>query len=414
MPRWLLFRREFRQFRNSASALLGAVRLLAGSCWTPAMLARASAQARFRDAAAAQRLRELSAVWAAFERWKAQHRFYEEDDLIVLAADAQANAQPDAAERPAALFLYGFYDFMPAQQALVGRLISLADEACAWLLYAERDGAPAPGFEYAEPTVRWLCEALGGAAVDFAEEAGDGGDLRRLSDGLFAEHDLPDGEATREWDGSVRVANCPGEPAEAAQVVRAVLRAAQEAGAQGSVGVLLRGGEPASGLLAEAFDRAGVECYMRESLPLAQSVAGRIALALVELAAGEAERADVVEFLALARIRWPQDLSPTFLDRASRQAGITRGRREWLARLRSRSAQLLREAERSVDEEDPPRLRREAALCAAGAGFLEEFFHRTALLAEHHLGPHGRQAPGHGPRLCPGRRWRQGGRPRRD
>ncbi len=366
----------FRRFRNASSALLSAVRLLAASLWTPPMLARAAGQARFRDRAAARRLEELAGVWSAFERWKADARTFEEDDLILRAA-----AQAEASERPCALLLYAFYDFTPAQRALVGRLAGLADAADAYLLYAERDGAREPGFEFAEPTVRWLRETLGAGNVEAAEHTPTGSDLERLVDGLFADTDLPEEAPERRYDGTVRVANCPGEPAEAAQVVRAVLRSAQESDAPARVGVLLRGAEEAGALLAESFDRAGVKCYIREGLPLADSVAGRIALALTELAAGEAERAPVIEFLSLARVRWPEDLSATFLDRASRLAGITRGRAEWVGRLRERAAWLTREAARAEDEDGAARLQREAALCTAGAGFLDEFFQRTDIFS---------------------------------
>jgi len=375
----------FRQFRNAAPALLGALRLLAGACWTPQILQEASGRARFRDDAAPQRLREMASIWREFERWKAEARFFDEDDLILRAA--QPDTEP--AQRPTTLFLYGFYDFTRAQRALVERLLSLAEESAAWLLYDEREGAPAPGFEYAEPTVQWLRETMA-ASVEPVRPADAAHDLGTLVEQLFGEREVLDEDDARTcldamdrtWDGSVRVADCPGEAAEAAHVVRAVLQAADEAGESVRVGVMLRGAQEAGGLLAEAFERAGVNCYQREGLPLAQSVPGRVALALLELAAGDAERAAVIEFLALARVRWPEDLSPTFLDRASRQAGITRGRRQWVERLRSRAAQLLREAERTEDEQAPARLRREAELCTAGAGFLEDFFQRTDVFAQ--------------------------------
>jgi ATP-dependent helicase/nuclease subunit B len=367
----------FRRFRNASSALLGAVRLLAASRWTAPMLARAARQARFRDPAAARRLKELAALWAEFEGWKRAHRCFEEDDLI-LRASSPATAP---AEVPAALLLYAFYDFTPAQQALARRLIDSAEAADAYLLYEQRDGAPAPGFEFAASTVEWLHEASGAERIEFVTPSEERTNLARLAEGLFADADLPSEAAARAYDGTVRVANCPGEGAEAEQVVREVLRAVREAAAPVRVGVLLRGAEGAAGLLAESLDRAGVDCYMREGLPLAQSVAGRIALALSSWGGGVASRAPVIEFLSLARVRWPEDLSATFLDRAARLAGITRGRDIWVERLRGRGALLRREAARAEGEDEAQRLQREAALCTAGAGFLEDFFHRTDIFA---------------------------------
>jgi len=375
-----------RRFPNGASALERAIRALEDCLWTPEALAESAAAAGRFDPGAPRRLRELASVWAALRAWKRGSGLFEDADLVREAGRPEG-APP---ERPEVLCVYGFYDLNPAQRSLLSRLAGSAAEGCLFALWAEQDGGPAPGFEYAAPTVEWLRDLLGAERIECPARPGARTDLERLVEGVFGERPLPPAEEARArlereppgFDGSVRVVSCPGEGAEATEVVREVLRAA---GAWGdrppSVGVLLRGGEGAAPLLAEAFERAGVACYLGEGPALSQTPAGRVALALLDLAVGDAERADVVDFLSLAQIDWPAGLSASALDRMARQAGVVRGRRSWLRRLRARGQRLRRDAEDVEDEADAHALSGEAALCATAVGFLEALFDALRPLA---------------------------------
>ncbi len=375
---------SLRAFANGAPAVARAVRTLEDCLWTPRALQEAAPAAAPADPSAPSRLRELAALWAELRRWKEERRLFEDDDLIAEAA--RQDAAP--AEAPQALLVYGFYDLNPAQRALVGRLIGLAERSAAYLLWGELEGRPAAGFEYALPTVQWLKEALGADEMAPAGGEGPGGDLGRLVGAVFSEHPVRPPQETRAslmaggaFDGSVRVLSCPGEVPQAVEVAREALRVAAGGEGRRSVGVLLRSAEGAAGLLVEAMDRAGVRCYVREGLPLAETVAGRVALSLLALAMGDAERTDVIDFLGLAELRWPADLTATALDRVSREAGILRGRAGWEARLGRRAERLAREAGRAEDESERRLLARDAELCRAAAGFLREFFARVDVLS---------------------------------
>ncbi|GAG43620.1 unnamed protein product, partial [marine sediment metagenome] len=162
---------NFKPFRNSACAVLRALETLENSLWSPHALRRA-ADGAFRDPAAPVRLGQLADLWDRLNRWKADRGLFSADDLLVEAGRPEL----EPAQRPEALFLYGFYDFTPAQRALVRRLISLAEECWAYLLWAEHDGEPSPGFEYAGPTVAWLQEVLGAAAAEPASGGAAGGE----------------------------------------------------------------------------------------------------------------------------------------------------------------------------------------------------------------------------------------------
>lgn len=375
----------FRRFSNGAPAIVRTVELLENSLWTPEALREASGIARFRDPGAAGRLSELAGIWADLRSWKAENGFFGADDVVLAAG--RDNVEPS--EHADVLFIYGFYDFNPAQRTMVRRLMSMARRCSVYVLWEEHDGGPAPGFEYAWPTVRWLREVLGADGAQPAPCRHSGSDLDRLVEGLFKEPRILSGRPPARGaatdrdtvDGTVRIVACPGEPAEAAEVARQVLRCADQGGERLSVSVLLRGAREMAGLLAETFERAGIRCYMREGLPLAESVTGRVTLTLLELAAGDAERAAVVDFLGLAQVDWPSGLSASSLDRLSRQAGILEGPRQWKARLAARADRLHRKAQRSEDETERRTCERDAVLCTTAAGFLGEFSYEVEGLA---------------------------------
>jgi len=365
-----------RGFLNAAPVVLRALFVLRNSLWDPDGLRRAASSAEFRDAGAPRRLRELADLWNGLREWKQRVRRFSDDDLILAAGREEATP----AERPEALLIYGFYDFTAAQRALVGRLASLADRCSAYLLWAGGQDEPAPGFEYAQPTVQWLRSVLACPPPEPLEGREDT-QLAVLTERLFAQQPVMNGEETERRlrlpaDNTLRVLSCPGEEPEACEVTREVLRAARDgAGSRaGGTGVLLRGAEGTAELLDEALSRARVAHYMREGLPLAQTPAGRVALALLDLMVGGARRGDIIDFIGLAQIRMPEGLSATALDRISRQAGLVKGPASWVPRLRQRSERLTEEA-RHADSEAEERARgREAQLCQAAAGFLENFF----------------------------------------
>jgi RecB family exonuclease len=379
---------SFQRFPNGALAIAHTIRTLEDCLWRPDALREAAAGSSglaAGDPGAPGRLRELAGIWARLQAWKQENALFEDADLVVEAA--RADSEP--AEHADILFLYGFYDFTPSQRKLLERLILSARRCSAYLLWADEEGRPAAGFEYAAPAVEWLKRLLEADGVEHLLQPSPSSDLERLQEGVFRERALPPERSAREElrvrpvtpDGSVRVISCPGESPEAVEVVRQLLWAA-EAPEPRSVGVLLRGAEETAGLLAEALDRAGVRCYVREGLPLALTVAGRVALSLIELAeelgphppGRGAERTTVVDFLSLAEVKWPTGLSASALDRVTRQAGITRGPADWPARLLARAGQLRRDAERAEDEAEHRLCAADAQLCTEAAGFLSQFF----------------------------------------
>ncbi len=377
-----------RHFLNAAPAVLEALEDLRESLWSPEALRRAAGTAEFEDLDAPRRLQELADLWSSLRRWKRNAGLFSDNDLIREAG--RRDLTPT--ECPVALLIYGFYDLTPAQDALVGRLISLAQQSKAFMLWAGTAQEPAPGFEYALPTLRRLCELMECAAPTSvaAERAGEPTQLAALRDGLFAPQPIADEEEQKRRlaepaDGTVTVLSCPGEEPEAAETVRQVLRTMQHAApseAPPRVGVLLRGAEGTVELLEETLDRAGIVPFAHEGMPLADTPAGRVALTLLDLAAGDARRGDVINFLGLAHIKMPEGLSATALDRVSREAGIIKGNAAWVPLLRARAERLTEEARHADSEAEEHGGIRRAELCQTAAGFLEDFFGRLESLPQ--------------------------------
>jgi RecB family exonuclease len=371
----------FARFSNAPAALGQVIRTLEDCLWTPEALKAAAPGTAGPDPAAPRRLAELADVWARLRAWKDEKRLFDDADLMREAATAGRGEGPPLGQ----FIVYGFYDLGPAQRALVALLARRAEHRAAFLLWQEEDGRPAPGYEYAAPTVEWLKRLLNVERVTEVGPGAAGSDLERARAGLFSNKELPAPEEAQRrlreltvaFDGTLRMVNCTGRAAQAEEAAREVLRAAREGA--GDAAILVRGAEEA-GLQTEALERAGVRAYVREGLPLRESAAGRVALSLLELAGGDAERAAVLDFLALARVDWPEGLSASALDRVSRLAGVVRGREPWREKLRRQAAQLSSDAQRAEEEPEREACARDAELCRTAAGFMDEFLASAAEL----------------------------------
>jgi len=375
-------------------ALLRAIKVLENSLWSAEKLRAAASEINSADPAAQRKLAELADIWGRLNRWKGEHGFFDTEELLRAALEAEPRPSQGA---PQALFIYGFYDLTPLQQALVSRIARICGSFQAFLLWHQDESGPAPGFDYARPTVEFFMELLRSDEVFCADEAEPASDLDRVRRLLFAEHTFLDdktagariSEMANAFDGSVRIVSCPGEFPEALEVAREALRTFEcspNADSRG-VGVLVRTPRGAAEHLKEAFERTGLGLYLREGLPLKGTVAGRILISLLGLASSEAARSDVVEFLSLAQIEWPEGLSATALDRLSRMAGVVRGRKQWSERLRAlaRSSGLKAHHAESAPERDAAG--HDAELCQVAAGFLEEFLESVSRLAQSHSWP---------------------------
>jgi RecB family exonuclease len=131
---------------------------------------------------------------------------------------------------------------------------------------------------------------------------------------------------------------------DADEEVRAVVRriwAGAEAGTPlHRMAVTYRATDPYARLVLQHFAAAGLPAHGPELVSLAQTVAGRTLLGLLELGDGDADaplrRDDVMAWLAAAPIRDPasgQEVPAAAWDTLSRRAGVVGGRGQWRERL---------------------------------------------------------------------------------
>ncbi len=344
--------------------LLSAVGDLKEACVTPAEIERALPEAGLRGPAVGK-IKEVIALWRAYERRKSDARFYDRADLMRAGASAAA-ASPWLAGIRRLLF-YGFYDLNPLQRLLVERCAEAVDTIFFFPF------VDTPAYDFARPTLQWLRSigfepAAGRPRPDAAKrglaaEAPAG--LEMLRGGLFARFsgsgELPEAGRSEsrgpQGAGShegVAVISAAGEENECREIVREVLRLAGLGGdarepSDGELrfnefAVLLMDPSKYVAPMCEIMHGLGVEPYVREGLPLSRTRAGRSLALLAELLESDLSRRAVMDFLTFAELNVEgvraacgeasqRSMNPALWDHLSRDLGIVQGIDEWRARL---------------------------------------------------------------------------------
>ncbi|MFW6158384.1 MAG: hypothetical protein ACOC8E_03410, partial [Planctomycetota bacterium] len=210
--------------------------------------------------------RALGAIYRAHQAALDRLGLYDSLDLLAAAADA-APGDPRLAESE--LIAYGFYDLTGLQRRLLAAVASEAKAAS--VMVPAGDG---PAFDYAGPLLDWL-EAQG------FERCGTQAGADPLVDRLFKP---PAGDPL---DADVRVLSVPGEPREAREVVRQVLRLAEDGVPFHEIGVLLRNPDEHARLFREAFEQRRIPTFVSGGVPLAETPAAKSMLLLTDLFAGD-------------------------------------------------------------------------------------------------------------------------------
>jgi len=154
----------------------------------------------------------------------------------------------------------------------------------------------------------------------------------------------------------MRLTVAPDAEEEVRVVVRAVLaHLAAEKCRPERIGIAYRSSTPYARLLREQLKIAGVPHHVPSQRTLDQTIAGRVAVGLLELQLHDFPRPDVIRWLSDGPLvdaegrRLPADR----WDRVSREAGVGRGAATWAERLDRHAAEQERQAtEHSADETD--------------------------------------------------------------
>ncbi|HWQ29090.1 MAG TPA: PD-(D/E)XK nuclease family protein, partial [Dehalococcoidia bacterium] len=156
----------------------------------------------------------------------------------------------------------------------------------------------------------------------------------------------------------------PDPASEAREVAREVVIALEGGVALDEIAVFHGADQTYPRLVREALESAGVPVTPSPGIPLIETAAGRGVMALVGLPVSDYSRLAVMDFFSVAPLcdRVPSAdgeavVFPHVWDRASREAGVTRGRDRWLSRLDA-YAQGLAETLASPDTQERERFAR--------------------------------------------------------
>jgi ATP-dependent helicase/nuclease subunit B len=275
------------------------------------------------------KLKDFLKIWKAYEKRLQELGWFDESDVLTSAC--QQVKDSIYLKQTTRLIIYGFYDFNTVQKRLLQNCFN-EKETLIFLPYE-----PTPSFDYVKPTLRWL-KANGfeeSSAVIRAPETPKS-TLEHLCHHLFN-----GGKPADFSPDAIQILSAPGEPREVREVVRAVLRTAQEKKiAFHEIGILLRNPAAYSRLFREAFDLLGIHPYLREGMPLVETRAGRTLALFLNILNQNYSRQSVIEFATFARLipdrlspKTGASITPTRWDALSIRAGIVEGIKEWEERL---------------------------------------------------------------------------------
>jgi RecB family exonuclease len=342
----------------------------------------------------AGRVAEVARQLEAFERALERRRLVDDARRSLLACEALA-ADAEGSRHPAVthLWIYGFYEWVGRQAAVVDALLRrFADTPCAVFLPwpGGRDSEVA---EYARPIRRWF-EARGFTPPHEPgdDEAPPAGDLERARQ-AFARRawSRPAGPSPFDGDGSLLTHRAASASSEALDVLRIIESAAL---AREGPGAMALDPEPSVAILARQADtmeelafaarRAGRAVHRLPAESLRRRPTGRALLALLDLAAerrndaageGSLPRSGVEELIASGGLhpeRFPGDSRPELWAQALRRRGLVGGLPAWNRFLERNGPQARLFETPEDDEERLPELSRELPAIAAFVGGLLE------------------------------------------
>ena len=286
------------------------------------------------------------------ERFRFEHigrmfrRFSSHLDRHGLADDAalyRAALEGPVPNRAHRLLVYGIYDLTGLQRELLARLAERVD-------------------------VTWLCPGApeGSAAAEITDDLRDWAESRGFALRRLEQEEAPSrasglppsrasGPVAASGQASMRrILACPGLRAEAREVARDVLCAANEGFDFGEMAVILSSKNDQELLLREEFAKAGIPVTGRASQLLLDQPRGRALRALCLLAGGDADRGDVAAVLRAAlEAEDRPEVPPANVPLILRMAGCGAvNRRRWAEQLRRLVKGLSRSDQPA--EDDPP------------------------------------------------------------
>ena len=230
-----------------------------------------------------------------------------------------------------------------------GRAAGL-DEMGPVIVYLVRDFTPGERELVEALAARSRCTVLLGLTGDAEADL----PLHAIAERLSPVFRPPESWAADPRPTSSHLVVAPNGQQEVRWAIRRILKASQGGVPFHRMAVLYRKTDPYGVLVREEMELAGLPVAGPDTTPLAQRAAGRTLLGLLRLSTGELSRDEVMAWLTGCPIRSPDRardgaVSPTEWDLLSREAGIVRGRKQWLDRLDLYGARVSKLADGSAE-----------------------------------------------------------------
>lgn len=275
-------------------------------------------------AAGSAKFKEFAVLLKAYEAWKKRGGWMDREDYYRMSLETKGTGP---------VWVYGFYDASALQKKA---LVHLSGEGSSWFIPYEEH----PAFEYAKPFVEW---AKGNGTVEKVGkyESGKGTPLGRLQDRMFLEGRKAAAEPGGTFESSdCKILLCPGEPREAVEIGRSLLREADRTGSElSSCAVVLRDTHSYRKILPPVLAAQGIPLGRTIASPLVETLDSKALLLLLDCFIRDFPRDTVMDFLSCPNLD-PQgfglaleEWDPSRWDLLSREAKVVEGKKEWPARL---------------------------------------------------------------------------------
>jgi ATP-dependent helicase/nuclease subunit B len=251
------------------------------------------------------------------------------------------------------LILYGLYFLSPLEKKLVCSLIEKRglETSAYWSAAARRFGSQ-------DDLLNWYegCGLLQSSLNGGRKITGFYSNLKLLQRDLFEPR--ADFRLGRSEDDSLVFISAPDELQEIREITREIIRLARSGTKFREIAVMVPNSDYAYGCAA-LFDQTEIPYYNSAGIPLARSRPGRSILLFLDLADSDYPRRQVLDLIAYAPFKFllqkngEKPVSPAFWEHLALQAGVIKGKRQWINLLENYRLRLIkRGAEEEPAEEE--------------------------------------------------------------
>jgi len=311
--------RSVAHFPGFSSVVLATIGDLKDACLEPSQV---KSVATSLSGSLRRKVRDLAEIWKGYQKVLTAQGWFDLQDAMRLACEGAASWHE--LRKALRLLIYGFYDFNPLQRLLVESLMT-SKPTTVFFPYEQDDT-----YSYALPARKWLV-ARGLKEVVLKPVRSDSHpQISHLKDNLFKP-----GKAFGGKEASVRLISAPGEASEVRETLRVLLNEClAKAIPLHATAILLRRTHPYAHLYSELLTTLGLEPYLPAAETLADTPAGRCALLSLEVLEHDYLREKVIELAKFVEPHIRVRTGGTSLwERVSLEAGIMRGKDEWIEHL---------------------------------------------------------------------------------